>query len=116
MTITLSQVLFFSILAVFILYVLRLRTVLTDRLVYIASALAAIVLVINPELSTRMANLLGIGRGTDLLIYLFILAGLVYSAAITSEVRRLQDQLTRVVRQIALDNPLEGSAGDVKDA
>lgn len=105
-----GQILFIAILAFLVLYIFLLRTAHTDRIVYIAFALVGILLVLAPGLSTDIANLLGIGRGVDLIIYIFILAGLFYSVTITSELKRLQRQMTILVRQNALDNPRQGTA------
>ncbi|HEX9028944.1 MAG TPA: DUF2304 domain-containing protein [Anaerolineales bacterium] len=106
-----GQILFIAILGFLVLYIFLLRTAHTDRIVYILFALVGILLVLAPSLSTDIAHLLGIGRGVDLVIYIFILAGLFYSVTITSELKRLQRQMTTLVRQNALDNPRQGEAG-----
>lgn len=105
-----GQILFIAILGFLVLYIFLLRTAHTDRIVYIAFALVGILLVLAPGLSTDIAHLLGIGRGVDLVIYIFILAGLFYSVTITSELKRMQRQMTALVRQNALDNPRQGEA------
>lgn len=111
MNVSAGQILFIAILAFLVLYIFLLRTAHTDRIVYIVFALVGILLVLAPGLSTDIAHLLGIGRGVDLVIYVFILAGLFYSVTITSELKRLQRQMTALVRQNALDNPHQGTAG-----
>jgi hypothetical protein len=68
-----------------------------------------IALVIDPTASTQIANLLGIGRGADLLFYLFIIASLFYAVATRSRIRRMEKQITNLVRQNALDHPIEGN-------
>ncbi len=108
MSIHLGQILFIAILAFMVIYVILLRTAHTDCIVYLACALVGILLVLAPDLSTDIAHALGIGRGVDLIIYLFILAGLFYSITITSELKRLQRQMTVLIRQMALDDPLRG--------
>ena len=112
MTIHWSQILLISALALFILYVFRARSVFTDRLVYLVCAAVGIVLVIDPDFATRIANLLGIGRGADLLFYLFIIVSLFYSAAMNSEIKRLKRQMTTLVREIAITHPEEGKNSD----
>ncbi len=111
MNVSAGQILFIAILAFLVLYIFLLRTAHTDRIVYIAFALVGILLVLAPGLSTDIAHALGIGRGVDLVIYIFILAGLFYSVTITSELKRLQRQMTALVRQNALDNPRQGTTG-----
>jgi hypothetical protein len=110
MNIHLGQLLFVAILIFLVAYIFLLRTAHTDRIVYLALALVGILLVLAPDLSTDIAHTVGIGRGVDLVIYIFILAGLFYSVTITSELKRMQRQMTALVRQIALDNPRQGGA------
>ncbi len=107
MNIQLSQVILIGALILFILYIYRLRTDFLDRLVYLACAAIGIVLVIDPQLSSIIANLLGIGRGADLLFYLFIIASLFYAVATRSRLRRMEQQITQLVRQNALDHPIK---------
>jgi hypothetical protein len=45
---------------------------------------------------------MGIGRGTDLVMYLAVLAGIVVTRYFYSRMRRLENLLTEVVRDIAL--------------
>ncbi|HEX7394572.1 MAG TPA: DUF2304 domain-containing protein [Anaerolineaceae bacterium] len=109
MNIQFSQVLLIAALILFVIYIYRLRTDFLDRLVYLACAGVGIVLVIDPMVSTQIANLLGIGRGADLLFYLFIVASLFYAVATRSRIRRMEKQITTLVRQNALDHPIEGN-------
>lgn len=116
MNIQFSQVLLVAALILFVLYIYRLRTDFIDRLVYIACAVGGMVLVIDPQFSTQIANLLGIGRGADLLFYLFMITGLFYAVETRSRIRRMEKQITRLVRQNAIDHPIEGKAeGDADE-
>jgi hypothetical protein len=65
-------------------------------------------LVINPDLTSQIASRIGIGRGTDLLIYLFILASLFHAANVRAQLKHLQEQLTVLMRNQALQQPLFG--------
>jgi hypothetical protein len=112
MTIHWSQVLLIAALGLFMIYIFRARSVLTDRLVYLACAAIGIILVIDPDLATRIANLLGVGRGTDLLFYLFIIVSLFYSASMNAEIKRLKRQVTALVREQAIVHPREGKVPD----
>jgi hypothetical protein len=109
-TIQFSQVLLVAALILFVIYIFRLRTAFLDRLVYIACAAVGAVFVIDPPFSTQIANLLGIGRGADLLFYLFIITSLFYAVETRSRLRRMEQQLTKLVRQNALDHPVEGES------
>ncbi len=115
MSIHLDQLILIVALGLFALYVIALRTALTDRIIYFLLAVIGAILVINPEFSTRIANRIGIGRGTDLLLYLFIVTALFYSVGVTAEMKRLRRQLTTVIREIAIANPSEGARKNPKD-
>jgi hypothetical protein len=111
MTIRLSQVLLAVALVFFMVYIYKLRSVLRDRLIYFVSAVVGLTLVFWPDLASRLANLLGIGRGTDLLLYLFIMTFLFYSVGVNAELRKMRQEIARLVREIAL---LDASRQEVK--
>ncbi len=107
MNIQISQVVLIAALILFVVYIYRLRTVFLDRVIYLVCALVGIILVVDPPLTTQIANWLGIGRGADLLFYLFIIASLFYIVATRSRIRRLEQQITRLVQQNAIDHPIQ---------
>ncbi len=107
MNIQVSQIVLIAALILFVVYIYRLRTVFLDRIIYLLCALVGIILVIDPPLTTQIANWLGIGRGADLLFYLFIIASLFYVVATRSRIRRLEQQITRLVQQNAIDHPIQ---------
>jgi hypothetical protein len=75
-----------------------------------AAAAAAIV---YPELPQVLANQIGIGRGADLVLYLFVLAFLGVTFYFYSRYLRLQGQLTDVVRYLAIQNARHGREDEV---
>ena len=105
MNITPTQVGLIAALLLFVLYIFRIRSDSFDRLVYLAGAAVGIALVIDPQLSTRIANALGVGRGADLIFYLAIIMALFYGVASRPRTRRLERQITLLVRQQAIDRP-----------
>lgn len=105
-----SQILLIAALLLFVVYIFRLRSEFLDRFVYLACTLLGVIFVIDPELSTRLANMLGIGRGADLIFYLFIIASLFYAVATRSRLRRMEQQITHMVRMYALDHPTQGDS------
>lgn len=56
----------------------------------------------NPGLTSQVANTIGIQRGTDLVLYVFVLAFLGTAFYFYSQNVRLHRQLTDVVRHIAI--------------
>jgi hypothetical protein len=100
-----SQVLLIALLAALALYLVRLRTTPRDRLLYIVMVGVAIPLVLFPDVSNTVAHAVGIGRGADLVFYLFIVFSLFHFATIASRIRRLERQITQLVQDRALEAP-----------
>jgi hypothetical protein len=73
-------------------------------LVWITAGVA----IAHPELVQDVAETIGIGRGADVLLYLFVLAFLVTSFAFYANQVRLQRQLTEVVRFLAIQQARQG--------
>jgi small membrane protein len=68
------------------------------------AALCGAILVIAPELSTRIAHLLGVGRGADLVFYVFILVIFVATFNIHLRIRSNHELITELARSIALQS------------
>jgi hypothetical protein len=66
--------------------------------------LAAAVAIARPPLLQSLANLLGIGRGTDVLLYGLVFVFLATSFFLYSRTVLLQRQVTELIRRYALDN------------
>ena len=66
--------------------------------------LAAMVAIAKPLLLQSLANLLGIGRGTDVLLYGLVFVFLGTSFFLYSRTVLLQRQVTELIRRYALDN------------
>jgi hypothetical protein len=105
-----SQVILFAILVIFGWYVLRVRTVLTDRIILVTLSMGGILLILYPQESTVIANRIGIGRGTDMIFYFFMLFCLFRFVGIAADRRATQKNLTEIVRQIAIQNAQHGKA------
>jgi hypothetical protein len=78
---------------------------------------AGIVFAIRPNWTTDIAHLLGISRGTDLLLYLLVLAGLQGFLLIYLKLRRVRRELTLLVRELAIreaERRGDGGAGDTE--
>jgi|SRR3989344_404887 len=101
------------VLALFIIFAIS-RAYLRFREKVITSAvfmlwivvwLTALIVVLSPPTTSKMANFLGIGRGVDFVLYvsLAILFYLVFRLYVMIE--DLRHEITYLVRQIALQNP-----------
>lgn len=97
-----GQIVFLLAAIAFAVYATRLRSTLTDRLIYLLLALAGFVLVLYPDWSTGIAHRIGIGRGVDLVIYLFIVFSLFHYASGAAKARQMERAVTIIVRRLAI--------------
>lgn len=104
MSVSLAQILLILLIAAVVVYVFTVRSMTSDRLAMLVVAAAGCLLVAWPGLSTDVARLVGIGRGTDLVLYLFVIFCLFRFVSTAAGMRRLEERLTRVVREAALQN------------
>jgi len=84
------------------LYLLRWRTWQPIRLIRTVVWTVATVLVIFPDLTVPLARMLGIERGVDLVVYLFMLGSMAVSLYLYSRQDRLERKLVRLARERAL--------------
>jgi len=79
-----------------------------------------ILFVVFPVISTRVANLLGVGRGTDLIFYLAVLGGLFVVSNFYFRFKRHEEALIALARRSAIEHahepppvpPGSGAQGD----
>ena len=102
-----------------VLYATFLRSTLRDRVLAILLFVAAVVAILFPAVTTRVANALGVGRGTDLLIYLFVLGAVFAFIVLNARIIRLEDHITELVRELALSRASKlddtGDGGDDRE-
>jgi len=79
------------------------RTRAWKRLILVALVGVAIVSVLNPELTTEVANLVGVGRGADLLLYVLTAVFLYVVVGFYLKFRDVERQVTVLARRLALD-------------
>ncbi|MFC5930747.1 DUF2304 domain-containing protein [Cryobacterium melibiosiphilum] len=72
------------------------------RLTMVAVLVSAVIAIIFPDLTNAVAFVLGVGRGTDLLLYGLIVVFLGFAVTSSAHNRRLDRQITDLARQIAL--------------
>ncbi|GAA2929463.1 hypothetical protein GCM10010458_09920 [Microbacterium luteolum] len=72
------------------------------RLLYGAFGLVAIISILFPQWLTWVANLVGVGRGTDLLLYALVLMFLVFVYTQSRRNAAQQRRLTLLARKLAL--------------
>jgi len=84
------------------LYFSRLRSGLLDRLMVLLFAILGAVMTIAPDFTTRVANLVGVGRGVDLFFYLSILGLAFMCLLLYSRMRQLESSITELARALAV--------------
>lgn len=66
--------------------------------------IAAIVGVVNPSVTTQVAQVLGIGRGADVVIYFSIVMLFYLIFRLTVTIEEMRYEITHIIRTIALNN------------
>ncbi|KXB79673.1 hypothetical protein HMPREF1862_01710 [Varibaculum cambriense] len=78
------------------------------RLGIVGFAIAAVIVVIFPEITTAVAHFLGVGRGTDLLLYGLVVVVL-YNMLMDAKQRNAAERrLTKLVREVAITHTVLG--------
>lgn len=77
----------------------------TMALLLLIFSLAAIFFVFFPEETFVIANMLGVGRGTDLLLYFCFITGTILILLIHVKFRHQSIMITELARAVALANP-----------
>lgn len=72
------------------------------RLGLFAIILVGYVFIWIPELTTKIAALVGIGRGADLILYVWIILNLFLILRLHMKLREQSESFTKLVRQFAL--------------
>ncbi len=99
-------------LVIIALYVGTKRLSGMQTLAIILLALVGIVLAIFPALSSRAATFLHVGRGTDLVFYFAVLAGLFVASNFYFRFKRHEEALIALARQNAIEHA-QAPAGEL---
>ena len=93
---------------------LRLRRGTLTRLAWLVRSVvwvAALCAIADPLLVTRMANAIGIGRGADVVLYVFVLAFLATGFFLYSRQVRLEREIHALARHFAITEAQHGPRG-----
>ncbi|HME26122.1 MAG TPA: DUF2304 domain-containing protein [Acetobacteraceae bacterium] len=63
---------------------------------------SGLVFVWNPELANRIAEMLGVGRGADLIFYCWVMISIALFLTIHFKLRQMNESLTEFVRETAI--------------
>jgi small membrane protein len=93
-----------SLLFILISYLRKFRQPALDKLFIGFLMATGIFFVLDPEITNQLAHFLGIGRGADLIFYLAILGFGYIVLLLYSKIKKLEDQLTQIVRKQSLES------------
>jgi small membrane protein len=102
------------LIAPFFLYAFRAWRV--SRLIALALlgvAAVALAFAWDPGLSTRLAALLGVGRGADLVLYVYSLISFILILDLSLKMKAQHELITRLARELALRS-ISSAAGESK--
>src|SRR3954468_14083304 len=80
------------------------RSKLAYRLLAVAFFFLTVGFVLFPDVTSEIARFVGVGRGTDLLLYLTIFAGVHSCLLLYVRTRRVERKLTDLARELAIRN------------
>lgn len=110
---------FLLVIAIVWVTVFTLRSLRSDkslamkRLLALLFVIAAIVAIIFPNLLTLIANFFGVGRGTDFLLYGFIVIGMLFAVAVIRAKARSDARVTQLARSVALNEARHEDAAQI---
>lgn len=78
------------------------------RLSLLAFVVAAVLSIAFPVWLSRAANLVGVGRGTDLLLYALVIAFLSYISTSHSRMNQMSRRITLLTRELTLSEARNG--------
>lgn len=78
------------------------RSLAIKRIMALVAAFAAVLAILFPSILTKVANFFGIGRGADLLLYVFIIGALLFAVATVRAKARSDARVTQLARSVAL--------------
>ena len=85
------------------------------RLIALLILLLGVTAIVFPNLVTKLANLVGVGRGTDLVLYALVLAFLFSTVGLYQRMKRLEDRYVDLARSVAIDRALRTRDGSGTD-
>ncbi len=91
-----------ALIIILISYIRWFRSAALDKILIAIILLTGMCFVVFPDVTTRMANWLGVGRGADLLFYIAIVAFSYTLLLLYSKTKVLEKQIASLVRKQSL--------------
>jgi len=100
-----AQIVLSALLGGILLYArLQYRRAPTVALLAVLTALTGLYFVWMPELATYLAALAGIGRGADLILYIWVVISLIVLLNLHLKLRVQKEMITVLARELAIAN------------
>jgi len=99
------------VISLLVLYFNRLRSGILDRVVILLFAVAGITMAAIPDVTMKLAELVGVGRGADLFMYLALIGIAFFGLVIYSKLRDLESTMADLARTVAVRTPHRPAAG-----
>lgn len=128
MKLVLIQILLIAVVIVVVARLFRSRGARAQairRLGLVLFAAFAVVSILFPEVWNQIAHVVGVGRGTDMVLYALVVAFLSFTVTTYLRFRELETRYTKLARRLALDEAAmtrppssrgeRGSGGDLGD-
>jgi hypothetical protein len=100
-----------SLLLIGSLYLMRFRSRIFDRFIILGIVGVGIVFVCFPDLTSRLARLVGVGRGTDLLLYASLVGIGFLLVVYYAKIREMAGVITRLTREDSIRGARRGGKG-----
>lgn len=75
-----------------------------EYLLWLVLWFGGIFVILRPETATLAANLLGVGRGADFIVYISVIALFYLVHRILTRQERMEKEITQVIREFAVKN------------
>ena len=85
-----------------LVYLRYFRTLLRDRLIAVVLFGMALVSIMFPKVTTIAANLVGVGRGADLLIYISVTSSIFLFVLMFTRIKKLESDHVKLIRYLAI--------------
>jgi hypothetical protein len=72
------------------------------KLLFLILAVSAVVTIARPEFLTAIAHVVGVGRGTDLLLYGFVMGFVFFAIATYLKFKDYEQRIAKLARHIAI--------------
>lgn len=95
-------ILVITICLLILLYALFFKSKTVNRLIFAVIFSTGILFVLLPDMTNRIANVFGVGRGADLLLYFSVVTFYVFFIYLYSKLRSIEVTQTGIIRREAL--------------